>query len=240
MREILDSDARLYELYVDGNSNDGSQELLKSLGLRVQMEGPGGLRGALDQAADHLIAAGCDYILFAQPDGNCDLAAIRELVDTCLRGSYDLVIASRYLDDAVSYDDNFVSRVGNRVFTFTVCLLAGARLTDVMVGFRIVSVEALVASNVMAASNYFRVERIFRTSVSWDPLMSIRGALLDWKIAEIPVSEPPRIGGVMKRSSLRWGGAYMTQFLHEGVKLRASRVRRKMLGRSGGNGTFSA
>ena len=227
MRRILDSDSRLYELYLDGNSEDGSLEILRSLGLRVQLEGPGGLRGALNQAANHLVDAGCEYILFAQPDGNCDLEAIPQLVETCLVDSCDLVVASRYLDDAVSHDDNPVSKLGNKVFTFTANLLTGRRFTDVMVGFRIVSVKSLVNSNIMAASNYSRVERIFSTSVSWDPLMSVRGGLLGWNIGEIPVSEPARLGGEMKRSSLRWGGAYMAQILYEGVKTHLDRFRNR-------------
>lgn len=225
LRQVLDADPRLYELFLDGNSEDGSVELLNSLNLRVQVEGPGGLRGALDQAATHLISAECDFILFAQPDGNCDLTAIPAIVDTCLNGSYDLVIASRYLKGAVSYDDNFVSRVGNRVFTLTTSLMTGHSFSDVMVGFRMVSVKALVASGIMNAANYDRVERIFGTSVGWDPLMSARAALSGWRIKEIPVSEPPRLGGEMKRSSLRWGGAYMSQILFETTAARLSRLR---------------
>lgn len=219
------SHPNLYELFLDGNSTDGSMELLRSLGLRAQSEGPGGLRGALDQAADHLISAGCEYILFAQPDGNCDLSAIPMLVDTCTRGAYDLVVASRYLGHAVSYDDNLVSKIGNRLFSLVASLLTGQYFTDVMVGFRMVSVRALESSKVTAPANYLRVERLFGTSLSWDPLMSVRGAFMGWKILELPVSEPPRLGGRMKRSSLRWGGAYMTQILYEGVGTRWSRCR---------------
>jgi hypothetical protein len=36
-------------------------------------------------------------------------------------------------------------------------------------------------------------------------------------VAEIPGSEPPRIGGARKLQVLRWGAAYYFQFLRDAI-----------------------
>ena len=53
-----------------------------------------------------------------------------------MREGYDMVIGSRYLDGAVSEDDDIVTAFGNWLFTRTVNLLYGARYSDVMVIYR--------------------------------------------------------------------------------------------------------
>ena len=58
-------------------------------------------------------------------------------------------------------------------------------------------------------------ERLFRTVISWEPLMSVRAAKYKKRIAEVPAGEPPRIGGERKLQVLRWGAAYYFQFWRE-------------------------
>jgi hypothetical protein len=63
--------------------------------------------------------------------------------------------------------------------------------------------------------NYALPERLFNTHISWEPLLSVRAAKRKLKIAEIPGSEPPRIGGERKLQIWRWGAAYYFQFIRE-------------------------
>ena len=51
----------------------------------------------------------------------------------------------------------------------------------------------------------------------WEPLMSARAARYGYRIAEIPASEPPRIGGERSFNLLQWAAAYYLQFLIEFV-----------------------
>jgi hypothetical protein len=62
---------------------------------------------------------------------------------------------------------------------------------------------------------YALAEKLFRTRISWEPLLSVRAAKRKLKIAEIPGDEPPRIGGERKLKILKWGAAYYFQFLRE-------------------------
>ena len=53
-----------------------------------------------------------------------------------MREGYDLVIGSRYRDGAKSDDDDWLTALGNWMFTRIVNVLFGTRYTDVLVGFR--------------------------------------------------------------------------------------------------------
>ena len=52
---------------------------------------------------------------------------------------------------------------------------------------------------------YSTPERLFRTRVSWEPMLSARAAIRKLKIGEIPGDEPPRIGGERKLQDLALG-----------------------------------
>src|SRR5262249_33377768 len=63
--------------------------------------------------------------------------------------------------------------------------------------------------------SYRLPERLFGTTISWEPLMSVRAVKARKRIAEVAVGEPPRIGGTRKLQVLRWGAAYYFQFWRE-------------------------
>ena len=155
-----------------------------------------------------------DVVLTFSPDGNCPPDAIPILLDKIAEG-YDLVIASRYLGDAYSEDDDVVTAFGNWLFTRTINLLHGGRYTDSMVIYRAFRRSLIEELDLHREESYRLVERLFRTVISWEPLMSVRAAKRRLRIAEVPVCEPPRIGGDRKLQVLRWGAAYYFQFWHE-------------------------
>ena len=64
-------------------------------------------------------------------------------------------------------------------------------------------------------SSYETEERLFKTNVSWEPLLSIRAAKRRLRVADIPGDEPARDGGERKLQVLRWGAAYMFEVFRE-------------------------
>ena len=62
---------------------------------------------------------------------------------------------------------------------------------------------------------YSTPERLFKTRIGWEPILSVRAAKRKLKIAEIPGDEPSRIGGEAKLQVLRWGAAYLFQVIRE-------------------------
>jgi hypothetical protein len=128
----------------------------------------------------------------------------RQLIEKMKEG-YDMVIVSRYLDEAKSEDDDLITSFGNWLFTKTVNVLYGAHYTDAMVIFRAFKKGLIYDLDLDKEESYTTPERLFRTMISWEPLLSVRAAKGKLRVAEIAGDEPPRIGGerLQGRSSIQ-------------------------------------
>jgi len=198
-------------IILDGGSTDGTIEWAREHGYEVYVQRKQGIRHAYLEALP-LIRG--DVILSMSPDGNCPPEAIPPILAK-MREGFDLVIGSRYLGDAKSDDDGFVTAFGNWLFTKTVNVLHGGNYTDVMVIYRAFTKSLVYDLALDREESYLLPERLFGTVISWEPLMSVRAAKAGARIAEVPVGEPERIGGVRKLQILRWGAAYYFQFWRE-------------------------
>jgi glycosyltransferase involved in cell wall biosynthesis len=198
-------------LVLDGNSTDGTIEYALDQGYDLHVQREKGIRVGYMEILD-LIKG--DVVLTFSPDGNSPPEAIPRVLDEMERGR-DMVIASRYLDDAKSDDDDVVTRFGNWLFTKTVNLLHRANYTDVMVIYRAYWKQMIYELDLDKERSYRTPERLFHTKISWEPLLSVRAAKQKLSISEIPCDEPARIGGERKLQVLRWGAAYYYQFWRE-------------------------
>jgi len=167
-------------IVVDGNSTDGTVEYFESQGYTVLQQKKPGTINAWWQGFD---AATGDIIIPFSPDGNSLPEDIPKLIDK-IREGYDMVIASRYKDNARSYDDNYLTAFGNWLFTTMVNILFKANYTDSLVMYRAFRKELI---STLGFNNKKR-ELLFEI------LLSIRCAKSKLKIAEIPSPEPMRIG----------------------------------------------
>jgi glycosyltransferase involved in cell wall biosynthesis len=200
-------------LVLDGNSTDGTAEWARDQGYQVHIQRQPGLRRGYLEALPLITS---DVVLTFSPDGNSIPELIPRLIDKMHEG-YDMVIASRYLGPAHSADDDFVTAFGNWFFTRTVNLLHGGRYTDAMVIFRAYRKQLIFDLDLHHERWYRTPEKWFRCHISWEPMLSARAARRRLKIAEIPGSEPPRLGGERKLRVLRWGASYYFQFLRDAV-----------------------
>jgi glycosyltransferase involved in cell wall biosynthesis len=198
-------------IVVDGGSTDGTVEWCRAAGFEVYVQRRPGLRHAYVEVLPRVTG---DVIVTMSPDGNCPPDAVPRLLDK-VREGYDLVIASRYLDEARSEDDDVLTGFGNWLFTRTVNVLHGGRYTDCMGIYRAFTRTLVDDLDLHRDEGYALPERLFGTIVSWEPLMSVRAVKRRVRIAEIAVSEPPRIGGTRKLQMFRWGAAYYFQFWRE-------------------------
>jgi glycosyltransferase involved in cell wall biosynthesis len=198
-------------LVVDGGSTDGTIEWVRDNGYAIHIQRRRGIRYAYLEALPMIEG---DVIVSLSPDGNCNPAVIPALIAK-LRQGYDLVIGSRYLDGARSEDDDLVTAFGNWLFTRTVNFLYGSRYSDVMVIYRAFTRSLIYELGLDRESSYTLPEWLFRTIISWEPLMSIRAAKLRKRIGEVSAGEPPRIGGHRKLQLFRWGAAYYFQIWKE-------------------------
>jgi len=198
-------------LILDGGSTDGTIEWAREQGYMVYVQQRKGIRFAYLEALP-LIEG--DVIVSISPDGNCDPAVLPALLDK-MREGYDLVIGSRYMAGVKSDDDDIVTAFGNWLFTRTVNVLYGARYSDVMVIYRAFTKALIYDLGLDREASYTLPEKLFRTVISWEPLMSVRAAKRRKRIGEVPAGEPKRIGGQRKLQVLRWGAAYYFQFWKE-------------------------
>jgi glycosyltransferase involved in cell wall biosynthesis len=198
-------------LILDGGSTDGTVEWARDHGYTVYVQRQKGIRFAYLEALP-LIQG--DTIVSLSPDGNCDPQVIPQLL-AMMRQGYDLIIGSRYLDGATSEDDDLVTAFGNWWFTRTVNLLYQARYSDVMVIYRAFTKALVYELGLDLERSYSLPERLFRTVISWEPLMSVRAAKRGKHIGEVLAGEPRRIGGERKLQILRWGAAYYFQIWKE-------------------------
>lgn len=197
-------------LVVDGGSTDGTAEYFKERGYEVVTQRRPGLRFAFLDALPHVAG---DVIIEFSPEGNSIPEVIPPLVAKIKEG-YDMVIVSRYLDGARSEDDDFVSGLANLVFTRTINLLFRARYTDAMVMFRAYRRSLVEELDLDKDASYWPEEALFHKRVGWEPLLSIRAAKRRLRTADIPGSEPARIGG-RRRLHVLWGFAYILEIGRE-------------------------
>ncbi|KKL12142.1 hypothetical protein LCGC14_2538740 [marine sediment metagenome] len=203
-------------LIVDGGSTDGSIEWALEHGYQLHCQRRPGIRSGYLEAMELITG---DVVITFSPDGNSVPEVIPELLEKMAQG-YDLVIASRYLGGHKSEDDDVVTAFGNWLFTRTTNLLHGGCYTDMMVIFRAYRKELIALLGLDRPEAYALPERLLRTHISWEPLMSVRAARRRLRVGELYGPEPPRIGGQRKLQLLRWGAAYYYQILREALPRR--------------------
>lgn len=166
-------------LILDGDSTDGSKEYLRESGYTVIEQKTKGVKAAFWEAFE--IAKG-DVIIPFSPDGNSIPEDIPKLVEKIYEG-YDIVVASRYKDDAKSDDDDFASKMANSTFTYLINLLFSTSYTDALGMYKAFKKQHLYELGL----DKFKHEHS-------EIMLLTRGARYGLNITEIASAEPPRIG----------------------------------------------
>ena len=113
-------------LVVDGGSKDGTVEYAFENNIRIMTQLRSGLSEAVIDAIDTIKT---DYVIEFSMDGNCLPELLEPLVSE-LKNDNDMVIVSRYLPPAKSYDDNFITAIGNYFFSTVINAMGKPKITD--------------------------------------------------------------------------------------------------------------
>lgn len=186
-------------IIADGGSNDGTIEYAKEHGYNIFVQKDKGAGAAFLEAMERVTG---DIIIVFSPDGNSLPEAIPELVEKMKEG-YDIVIASRYLGGARSYDDDIVTAFGNKMFTRLTNLLFNGKITDSLVMYRAYKRSVIKELKVNTKNS------------SWGGQLLFRALKKKMKVGEISANEPARIGGIRKMQPLRNGLVELSMILKE-------------------------
>ena len=176
-------------IVVDGGSTDGTIEYCESQGLRVLRQKDRGYGRGMLELID--VARG-EIIIEFMGDGNCKAETIPKLVAKIEEG-YDLVIGSRYMAGAKSFDDTPITRFGNWLFTRAINVLFHHRFEDAMMGYR------------AYRKAVFKTLEMDSPGLCFPTQGSIQFARYGHRIAEVPSDEPLRLGGERKAKNFSTG-----------------------------------
>jgi glycosyltransferase involved in cell wall biosynthesis len=193
-------DAAIY--VIDNGSSDDTIGIARAAGAEVIVERRRGKGRALRTGFG---AVDADFFVLVDGDGQMPLDRIPALLQPILAGHADMVVGSRSLgrDD----ESRFVNRLGNWAFSLLLRTLLRVRLTDVLSGFRAVSVESARALPLAADGFEIEVE------------LTIKAAQRRQRIVELPIAARARPAGGSSRlrvvrDGLRILGAIAVLLLH--------------------------
>jgi glycosyltransferase involved in cell wall biosynthesis len=166
---------------VDNGSTDRTASVAGQLGATVVREPRRGYGAACLAGLRHLAAAPPDIVVFLDGDFSDHPEEMERLVAPIRQEGFDLVIGSRTKGSAERGALLPQARFGNRLATFLLRILYGARYSD------------------LGPFRAARFERLMELGMSdmdfgWTVEMQARAALKGWKTTEVPVSYRRRVG----------------------------------------------
>ncbi|MFA5142564.1 MAG: glycosyltransferase family 2 protein [Candidatus Omnitrophota bacterium] len=198
-------------IVVDGGSTDGTIEYARDNGYSIYIQKGKGLRQGLREMWGMVEG---DIVVTFSPDGNSIPELIPPLIEK-MKGGYDMVIVSRYAKGARSYDDDWLTRFGNWMFTTMINVLFRARYDDALVIFRAYKTDLIDRLDINNEAKFLTAAERAGILIGWEPQLSIRCAKRKLKVAEIPGDEPARIYGKRKMRPFQSGSVMLAQILYE-------------------------
>jgi len=168
-------------IIVDDKSTDGTRELLKTLfnakdEIKVIFHEKNRGKGAAIRTG---FAESTGDIMMIQ-DADLELNPEEQpiMLKPIIEGKTKVVFGSRFLNKVEGI--NFLTFLGNKLFTFLTNLLYGAHITDVMTCYKVMTKE--VVEKLVLRSDKFDIE----------PELAAKICKNGYKIYEVPVSYNPR------------------------------------------------
>jgi len=189
---------------IDGGSTDGTVEFAFKNNIRIASQLRKGLSEAVLDAIDIIKT---DYVVEFSLDGNSLPELLKPLVEE-LKDDIDLVIVSRYLPPAKSYDDDFITGAGNYIFSTIINFMGKPKITDSLVMYRGFKTSMV---------DYPEFKK-FCVGPVFEPLTSMIACSRNLKVKEIAGDEPLRIGGESKMRVIYNGSCILLAIVRVYIK----------------------
>ncbi len=143
-------------IVVDGNSTDGTQEIVRENNCRLIIQPKRGYGVAL---LTGMKEAKGNIIVMIDGDGTYEAKHINLLIETMVKRDAELCLASR-MYGLRPHSMGILNYCGNRLITLCYDLLYGQYLTDTQSGFRAISRAALEKVNFKEGDMAFAIEML--------------------------------------------------------------------------------
>ena len=145
-------------IVVDGNSTDGTQEIVRSTGYcKLIIEPRRGYGRALKTGIEN---AKGNVIIMVDGDGTYEVKHIGRMLDKMIKEDADMVLATRMYDPNKAM--GFFNFVGNKIITFCFDFLYSQYLSDTQSGFRAISREAINNVKLVEGDMAFATEMLIK------------------------------------------------------------------------------
>ena len=145
-------------IVVDGNSTDGTQEIVKDTNFcRLIIEPRRGYGRALKTGMEN---ARGNVIVMVDGDGTYEVKHIGRMLDKMVQEDADMVLASRMYDPNKAM--GFFNFIGNKVITFCFDFLYSQYLSDTQSGFRAISHDAIDNVELVEGDMAFATEMLIK------------------------------------------------------------------------------
>jgi glycosyltransferase involved in cell wall biosynthesis len=144
-------------IVVDGNSKDGTIDIVKSTNARLIIEPKRGYGVALRTGMKN---ARGNIIIMVDGDGTYEFKHVNRLVQRMIEKDADMVLATRMYDPNKAM--GFLNFLGNKMITFTFDFFYSQFLSDTQSGFRAISHEALDKVTLKEADMPFATEMLIQ------------------------------------------------------------------------------
>jgi glycosyltransferase involved in cell wall biosynthesis len=175
-------------IVVDGDSTDGTKEIVKDANCRLIIEPRRGYGIALRTGMKH---AKGDIVVMVDGDGTYEVKHINRLLDTMIKNDAEMCLATRMFDPNKAMGlTNFVA---NKIMTFCFNMLFMQFLSDTQSGFRAISHSAIEKVELSEEDMSFATE------------MLVEFAKKGFKMVEVPSFYKSRKYGKTKLRKIKSG-----------------------------------
>ncbi len=147
------------------------------------------------------------YSCIFYADGSTDPAYIKLMLEKLIHQNLDLVFGSRYEKNAYSYDDDFITKIGNFGFTFLGNLLMRLKITDLLFTYIFAKTKCFKDMKLSSDNYCLCVEIPYKSKIS------------NLKYSTIPCIERKRFADKKKVKAFSDGFKILTYFFQKYLEI---------------------
>mgnify|MGYP001254481970 FL=1 len=174
-------------IVLDANDKKTIDSINKFDDIEILCQKQMGYGSALIEGINHITT---ELFCIINADGSMNPNEISGMLNEINNNNQDIVFGSRYMKNAGSDDDDFITLVGNYIFTFIGKIFFGLKISDILYTYLIGKTKLIKDLNLKSSDFKFCIE------------LPIKAKRKNLKCVSYPCYERGRIGGKKKVNPL--------------------------------------